>query len=112
MRSIPELLADARDHARRATRHVGDLSSADFAADAMRCEAVCFCLVVVDEACDAVARQLPKLPPGIPWREVEGMRNILIHEYWNIDPSIVYHVARNEAEPLAKQLEEFIAMLA
>ena len=112
MRSVAELLADARDHARRATRHVGDLSSADFAADAMRCEAVCFCLVVVGEACDAAARQSQNLPPGIPWREIKGMRNILIHEYWNIDPSIVYHVARNEAEPLAKQLEQLIATLA
>jgi uncharacterized protein with HEPN domain len=44
----------------------------------------------------------------IPWGEIKGMRNILIHEYWQIDPAIVYDVARNEAELLASLLQDVI----
>ncbi len=108
MRSLIDLLADARDHARRAADYVGGVSPAEFTADAMRREAVCFCLLVVGEACNEAAKQLQKRPPEIPWGEIKGMRNILIHEYWQIDPSIVYDVARNEAELLANRLEELI----
>jgi uncharacterized protein with HEPN domain len=111
MRSLAELLADARDHARRAAGYVRDVNFVDFTADAMRLEAVCFSLVLVGEACNEASKQLQKLPPEIPWGEIKGMRNILVHEYWQIDPSIVYDVARNEAELLSNRLEDLIATL-
>jgi uncharacterized protein with HEPN domain len=112
MRSLIELLADARDHARRAAGYVSGVSPSAFTADAMRREAVCFCLTVVGEACSEAAKHLQKLPAEIPWGEIKGMRNILIHEYWQIDHAVVYDVARNEAELLAAQLDNVIKQLA
>jgi hypothetical protein len=46
MRSIVELLIDARDYARRASEYVKDGGYSAFAADQLRQDAVCFCLVV------------------------------------------------------------------
>jgi uncharacterized protein with HEPN domain len=73
--------------------------------------AVCFCLTVVGEACNQVANELANLPAEIPWTEIKGMRNILVHEYWHIDEAVVYNVARNEAHQLASQLGNLIASL-
>ena len=36
------------------------------------------------------------------------MRNLLVHEYWQIDDEIIYNVARHEAEPLAVRLDTWI----
>jgi uncharacterized protein with HEPN domain len=108
MRLLTDVLADARDHARRAADHVEDIQLSDFAVDELRREAVCFCLIVVGEACNEAAKRLQMLPAEIPWAEIKGRRNILIHEYWQIDEAIVYNAARYEARPLAEHLGRLI----
>jgi uncharacterized protein with HEPN domain len=84
---------------------------AQFAADAIRREAVCFCLIVVGEACDRVLKEFQTVPPDIPWADIKAMRNVLVHEYWQIDDVIVYNVARNEAPRLAEQLDALVKQL-
>jgi uncharacterized protein with HEPN domain len=111
MRLLSNFLADASDHARRAAEHVEDIHLSDFVADRLRRDAVCFCLVLVGEACNEAAKRFQRLPAEIPWAEIRGMRNILVHEYWQIDDTIVYNAARHEAGPLAERLECLIESL-
>jgi uncharacterized protein with HEPN domain len=108
MRDLTGFLADARDYARRGAGYVRDIDPAAFASDQMRKDAVFFCLVIVGEACGEAAKQLRELPAEIPWAEIKGMRNILVHEYWQIDETIIYNSARNEAELLADTLDRLI----
>jgi uncharacterized protein with HEPN domain len=105
IRRLLELLADASDYARRAATYVEGIELADFTADVMRREAVCFCLAVVGEACDRASKELTPLPPDIPWPQIKAMRNILVHEYWQIHDVIIYNVAREAAPRLADQLD-------
>ncbi|HEY1360656.1 MAG TPA: HepT-like ribonuclease domain-containing protein [Xanthobacteraceae bacterium] len=111
MRDVAARLSDAREYARRAAGYVEDVEEIAFASDIMRREAVCFCLLIVGEACVEAAKELVILPSGIPWMEIKGMRNILVHEYWQIDEAIIYKVARDEAVPLADQLDAMIDSL-
>lgn len=106
IRRLVELLADASYYARRAAAYVEGIELTEFVTDEMRREAVCFCLVVVGEACDGVAKELMPLPLHIPWPHIKSMRNILIHEYWQIHYVTVYNVARHEASKLADDLDE------
>jgi len=92
----------------RGAGYVQDIDATSFALDQMRKDAVCFCLVIVGEACNEAARQLKVPPAEIPWGEIKAMRNILVHEYWQIDETIIYNAARNEAEPLADLLDRLI----
>jgi uncharacterized protein with HEPN domain len=112
MRPLAELLADACDHARRAARPVEGAELSGFVADALCRDAVCFCLVVVAEACNEAAKRLPRVPAEIPWAQIKGMRNILVHECWQIDDEIVYNVARSEAVALAGHLDRLIGSLS
>lgn len=105
MRSIIARLTDARNHARAAAGYVNGIGFAEFSADSLRQHAVCFCLVVVGEACIEAAKGLSERAPEVPWAEIRGMRNILVHEYWQIDEEIVYNVARDDAELLAASLD-------
>ena len=106
IRRLVELLADASYYARRAAAYVESIELTEFVTDEMRQEAVCFCLVVVGEACDGVAKELTPLPPHVPWPHIKAMRDILIHEYWQIHYVTVYNVARHEASTLADDLDE------
>ena len=108
MRSIIARLTDARNYAREAAAYVNGIGLAPFSADSLRQHAVCFCLVVVGEACIEVSKGLSERAPEIPWAEIKGMRNILVHEYWQIDEEIVYNVARDDAEVLAAWLDRLL----
>lgn len=112
MRSIVELLIDARDYARRASDFVKNGGYSAFAADRLRQDAVCFCLVVIGEACGQAARQMLMLPPEIPWSVIKAMRNILVHEFWQIDLAIIYNIAHDDAVLLADDLDRLIKQLS
>jgi len=62
----------------------------------------------VGEACIEAAKGLAERAPEIPWAKIRGMRNILVHEYWQIDEEIVYNVARDDAELLAASLDRLL----
>jgi uncharacterized protein with HEPN domain len=111
MRSIVELLIDARDCARRASEYVEDGGYSAFAADQLRQDAVCFCLIVVGEACGQATKQMLMLPPEIPWVAIKAMRNILVHEFWQIDLTIIYNIAHDDAVRLADDLDSLIKQL-
>lgn len=108
MPEAAKLLAETRDFARRAARFAEGVDRAAFAADDMRMAAVCFCIVVIAEACNQLAQQKIALPDDIPVSQIKGMRNILVHSYWLIDDAIVYNVARVYAPLLADRLDRLL----
>jgi uncharacterized protein with HEPN domain len=63
---------------------------------------------------EAVARLSPKLRKQrqAPWKEIVGMRNILVHEYFRIDTDTVWSVVEVHLPPLEKQVQRMLAELA
>ena len=46
--------------------------------------------------------------PNIPWNAIYGMRNIISHEYANIDEDIIVSVINDDLPPLKKAIEELL----
>ena len=46
--------------------------------------------------------------PNIPWNAIYGMRNIISHEYANIDEVIIVSVINDDLLPLKKAIEELL----
>ncbi|MGH3968676.1 MAG: HepT-like ribonuclease domain-containing protein [Mycobacterium sp.] len=55
---------------------------------------------IVGEAVNALPDDLIAKRPEIGWRQIAGMPNFLVHEYFNIDESIVEDVIKNDLDPL------------
>lgn len=49
--------------------------------------------------------------PNVPWRKVIGLRNIISHEYANIDYDIIWNVIREHLTPLEKTITGVISDL-
>jgi uncharacterized protein with HEPN domain len=64
-------------------------------------------LEIIGEAARAIPRDYRSLHPEIPWSQISGMRNILIHMYFGIDPDIVWTVVEHDL-PLLKSAVEAI----
>jgi uncharacterized protein with HEPN domain len=66
-------------------------------------------LEIMGEAGAGVSNNVQKKYPKIPWKLIIGMRNRLIHGYFDIDLAIVYTTATQDIPPLIKELERIIS---
>lgn len=78
----------------------------DFAADRMLLFAVVRALEIVGEAAGKVSEATRVVFPQIPWRAVVGMRNHLIHGYFDIDTEVVWRTVSDELPGLIVRLQE------
>jgi len=49
--------------------------------------------------------------PAIPWKQMRGMRNKLIHEYFGVDKAILWQAATDEIPPLGPIFSEILRTL-
>lgn len=57
-------------------------------------------LEVIGEAAKRISKQLTEQYSQMPWREMAGMRDVLIHDYFGVDIGIVWNVVENELPEL------------
>ena len=70
----------------------------NFMQDAKTKAAVVRNLEVIGEAASMVSEEIIYRYPLIEWKEMKSLRNKLIHEYFGIDYSIVWHVINDEIQ--------------
>lgn len=66
-------------------------------------------LQTLSEATQSLPENLKARHPDIPWREISGFRNILVHNYLgDIDPQTVETVIDKHLAPLALAIESML----
>ena len=70
--------------------HMSGKSSEDFDADEVLQDSMMFRLIQISENAQKVSAEFKALHGDIPWGDVYGLRNRIVHEYGNVDMSIVY----------------------
>lgn len=65
------------------------LTREEFLSDKKTINAVIRSLEVIGEASKNIPEEIKSANPGVPWREMAGMRDELIHEYFGVDLEIV-----------------------
>lgn len=73
--------------------------------------AVVRCLEIIGEAANRVSDEVQQKYPLIPWREVVGMRNRIIHAYFDVDLDIIWQVVKVDLPGLLPLVERAIAEL-
>lgn len=72
--------------------YIRGMSFEDFRGDQRTVDAVLRNLEVIGEAARNVPQEMRDKLPDIPWRRMIGLRNILSHEYFGIDVSIIWRI--------------------
>lgn len=65
-------------------------------------------LEIIGEAATGVSLDTQNSHTQIPWKAVIGMRNRLIHGYFDINLDIVWKTAKQDIPPLIPELEKII----
>lgn len=68
-------------------------------------------LQVIGEAARALSSEIRNQHPEIPWAKIIGMRNILAHNYFEIDFDIVWAVVEQELPSLKQSIENVVRSL-
>lgn len=63
---------------------------------------------VVGEAAYMLTKAFKRVHSEIPWKVVQGMRHVLVHDYATIDDRELYNTAVNDIPVLLKQAKKFL----
>lgn len=102
---------DMLDAALRASEFTAGMSEAEFLGDARTFLAVERLLLTVGEAARHVSPEVMSVNSAIPWGQLIGQRNVLAHEYGDIDLEQVYDSIQRFLPDLIKNLERLLSEL-
>lgn len=61
-------------------------------------------LEIIGEAVKNIPASFKSKHPDIPWKQMAGMRDVLIHEYFDIDLSLTWSVVKRELPSIKEKL--------
>ena len=68
-------------------------------------------LQIIGEAARSIPEEIRALAPEIPWHQIAGMRNVLVHGYFEIDTDLVWDAATRDVPALKPAVEHLLASL-
>jgi uncharacterized protein with HEPN domain len=101
-------LPHARDAVDAILEYTADGRDAFFA-DRKTQDAVIRNIEILGQAVKGLSDETRALDAKVPWRQIAGMRDKLIHEYFGVDLSLVWDVVERELPQLRPRIEHLIA---
>jgi uncharacterized protein with HEPN domain len=98
-----------RDHAREAIDLSSGRTRADLDSDRVLNLALVRLVEVVGEAAARVPAEVRAQQTGVPWPQIVGLRNRLIHAYDAVDFDVLWDIITNDLPPLLNELERILA---
>lgn len=104
------LLRDMLDHARKAVAASRGKSRSDLDRDEVLAAAIERFIEVIGEAASKVAVPTQEELSSIPWRQIIGMRNRLVHGYASVDHDVLWDVVATDLPALIVSLEKALGV--
>ncbi|UFT99901.1 DUF86 domain-containing protein [Radiobacillus kanasensis] len=80
----------------------------DFFSSKLIQDAIIRNLEIVGEATKRISKDFREQYPHVPWKEMAGLRDVLIHNYFGVDNGIVWNVVEKEIPPLKEKIIDLL----
>jgi len=101
-------LLDILIEARRAQKFSAGLTWEEFEASDLHQHAIMRTIEIIGEAANKISDEMKEAHPEIPWREIIGMRNRIIHDYLRVDLTKVWDTVQNDIPTLIALIEPLV----
>ncbi|MBR2674905.1 MAG: DUF86 domain-containing protein [Mogibacterium sp.] len=99
-------LQKMKDNADFILEHMQDISQEELEATPVLLDSMMLRLVQISEDARNISDAFKTLNKEIPWTDIYGLRNRIVHDYGNVDLGIIYDTLTNDIPKIKEFLEE------
>jgi len=107
-REVIDFLEDTLNAMEKAELFITDMTYEEFLKDEKTIFAVIRAIEVIGEALKHVPSELRQKFSDIPWRDITGMRDILVHEYFGVDLETVWETVKTDIPSIKPPIVELL----
>lgn len=104
-RDVQLYLDDIRESLVHIEQYTAGISFEEFSQDAKTIDAVVRNFEIMGEAAARLPEEFTERYSFVPWSALVGMRNKVIHEYFGIDPEIIWKTIKEDLPVLKKDID-------
>jgi uncharacterized protein with HEPN domain len=99
-------LKDILENMDHAENFIGSMTYEEFVQDKKTSYAVLRCIEIMGEAAKNIPDSVRQKHPDIPWKEMAGMRDKVIHFYFGVDPAKVWFAVKDDIQRIRPLIQE------
>ena len=108
MQRNQESLIDIANAIRRILRYTNGIDKLQLELNDEKLSAILYQITIIGEATKRISQDFRSQHPARPWREMAGMRDVIVHEYDQLDLEIVWDVIANKLPELASLFDSLL----
>ena len=110
-REYGDYLEDISDSINAIEEFVKGMEFEDFTKDRKTIFAVVRCIEIIGEATKNIPKSIKSRYPEIPWKDMAGMRDKVIHEYFGVDWKVVWKTIKEDIPPIKPLIQNALKYL-
>jgi len=107
-RKVEDYLRDMIDAINATEQFILGFDFATFETDQKTIFAVTRAVEIVGEASKQISKEIRETYPSVPWKEIAGMRDKMIHQYFGINLKILWNTAQKDFPLLKQQIQQIL----
>jgi uncharacterized protein with HEPN domain len=101
---------DILDASMKIREYTAGYSMEQFVADSKTVDAVMRNLMIIGEAARKIPDEIRAKNPDVPWRDMVGTRNIVVHEYSGVKLDLIWRIIRTDLPIVEEQIKKVLCL--
>jgi len=111
MRKVSLFIKDILENMEKAAEFLADMNLATFKTDEKTSYAIMRCIEIIGEATKQISEEMRQKYPDVPWRDMAGMRDKLIHFYFGLNTEKIWLVVNEDIPRIKPYLKKMLSDL-
>ena len=110
-RSVKCYLQDILDAIEKIKKYTAKVDYEMFSKNQMMIDAVLMNIAIIGESVKKIPEDVKEKYPDIPWKDIAGMRDKVIHDYFGVDVNIVWETIKKDVPELEQKIKVMLKEL-